>query len=389
MNWLKKKSVLIGFSNGVNSSPINEWNLSKVKIAGFDFDDTLIHHYKRLKEMDNPWILLTDEVSNKFKLLIKERWLIVIFTNQSNLANKESEWKSIVDDFYIYMCESTETRFQLIIMAACENDIYRKPNLGMDNMLMKLINANVVEMFFVGDAAGRLKRDFFRKKFYPSGKVGDFSDSDYKFALNLGCSFYTPEAYFIGESETPQFKTFNPRLFLRDHPPENYSLKHKKLHLVIIVGYPSVGKTHLAKKYYPDYLIVSKDDFKSPTKYDKEVMMNLKAKKNIVIANTSPDSGSRIKWTMIAKSCGYKNITCVVIGTSIQLAYHLNNVRMLITKTAKLDVFPYYKFRKSYIPPSSVEGFTEIIKLRWRIDPDLLKDPKWKKAFLMYSEGVK
>ena len=42
--------------------------------------------------------------------------------------------------------------------------------------------------FYCGDAAGR-----------KDGKHKDFSDSDYKFALNVGISFKTPENLFLGE----------------------------------------------------------------------------------------------------------------------------------------------------------------------------------------------
>lgn len=48
------------------------------------------------------------------------------------------------------------------------------------------------ESFYCGDAAGRPAKGK-RKK--------DFSDTDRKFAINIGIKFYTPEMYFLGENE--------------------------------------------------------------------------------------------------------------------------------------------------------------------------------------------
>ncbi len=53
--------------------------------------------------------------------------------------------------------------------------------------------------FFCGDAAGR-----------KDAKHKDFSDSDLKFALNVGIEFKTPEGLFLGEVENIEVKGFNP-----------------------------------------------------------------------------------------------------------------------------------------------------------------------------------
>ena len=50
---------------------------------------------------------------------------------------------------------------------------------------------NLEKSFYCGDAAGRVK-----------GKKKDFSDTDYKFALNAKLPFKTPEMLFHGANET-------------------------------------------------------------------------------------------------------------------------------------------------------------------------------------------
>lgn len=85
----------------------------------------------------------------------------------------------------------------LIVFAALSNDGFRKPGrLIWDHGIVPAyikaggkkqdidIKGNVEEQasFFVGDAAGR---------------VGDHSDTDRKWAMNIDIPFFTPEEYFL------------------------------------------------------------------------------------------------------------------------------------------------------------------------------------------------
>jgi histidinol phosphatase-like enzyme len=91
------------------------------------------------------------------------------------------------------------------VLAATAKDQYRKPGIGLYELLHDLYEAKGLEIgtcdpsprqariilrftsediensFYVGDAAGR---------------AGDHNDTDRKFAVNAGLTFYTPEQYF-------------------------------------------------------------------------------------------------------------------------------------------------------------------------------------------------
>lgn len=78
----------------------------------------------------------------------------------------------------------------LRILAATEqNNVYRKPNIGMFQAITEIYRTRGLEIdmeksIFVGDAAGRSAKGS-RKK--------DHGNTDYKFAINVGLRFVTPE----------------------------------------------------------------------------------------------------------------------------------------------------------------------------------------------------
>jgi histidinol phosphatase-like enzyme len=76
-----------------------------------------------------------------------------------------------------------------VLAAMSMTDVYRKPNIGMYQVVEKLYRDKGYEIdlacsVFVGDAAGRLA---------VGGKRKDHSNTDYQFAVNVGLRFITPE----------------------------------------------------------------------------------------------------------------------------------------------------------------------------------------------------
>lgn len=157
------------------------------KIAGFDLDDTLITTKSKAKFPINEkdWQFKYDLIP-VFERLVKDEYLIVIFTNQGGMTVTSKSFKNLqikIKDI-IARVNGKLPEFDPFVFIApkCGSNHMRKPQVGMWDHLKKLVeDVDMKESFFVGDAAGR---------------KGDFSNSDLVFADNIGLKFYTPEEYF-------------------------------------------------------------------------------------------------------------------------------------------------------------------------------------------------
>ena len=89
----------------------------------------------------------------------------------------------------------------MIYLAATLSDQYRKPAVGSFEYMKKEIfpglDISMKESFYCGDAAGRPKTETRSK---------DFSDSDIKFAANVGLKFLTPEELFLDQKAVAKVK---------------------------------------------------------------------------------------------------------------------------------------------------------------------------------------
>ncbi|KAK6201027.1 polynucleotide kinase 3 phosphatase-domain-containing protein [Scheffersomyces amazonensis] len=184
-------------------------NDTKIKIAAFDLDGTLVQTKSGRsfaissddwKWWDSP--KAKSSVLEKLDQVIKDKYLIVIFTNQggvvTNVANKSynnfvKRVTSVIKSLNAYI---KNEEVPILVYAspkkpAKETDstkhtLMRKPNIGMWKELVEYVGNNQIDednSFFVGDAAGR---------------PNDFSDSDLMFAKNIGITnFKTPEEFFL------------------------------------------------------------------------------------------------------------------------------------------------------------------------------------------------
>lgn len=193
-----------------------------IKIAAFDLDDTLVRTKSPMKfardSNDWKWWSQPDAESKVPETLIrlnKEKYIIVIFTNQGAVVANNDEPKSKsyaklcgrVENIIASLNGESEEKFEVLVFASPkrpggkrkkpmgnvsseeDHDFSRKPNVGMWEHMVKYlkeqnerVEVSIQDSFYVGDAAGR---------------GSDHLDSDLKYAENLGLNFKLPEDIFI------------------------------------------------------------------------------------------------------------------------------------------------------------------------------------------------
>lgn len=154
-----------------------------VKVAGFDFDSTLIStNSGNLFSHDaNDWKWWHSSVPGKLRSLQEEGYRVCVFSNQSGISLK-SDSKTVNADkkrFADFKLKAASIFDQLdipiTIYAATSKDRFRKPRTGMWEAFiadsgLDVASIDLENSFFVGDAGGRAAAINGRKK--------DFSASD-------------------------------------------------------------------------------------------------------------------------------------------------------------------------------------------------------------------
>ncbi|XP_044021151.1 uncharacterized protein F21D5.5 isoform X2 [Aphidius gifuensis] len=356
---------------------------SRSKIAAYDMDNTLIttQSGKVFPTDHNDWKLLMAEVPGKLKKLHALEYKIVIFTNQGGLGMGKSTPKEFKEKIE-RVVKKLSVPIQVYI--ATTRDYYRKPLTGMWDRLVSHNNDGVLidkdKSFFVGDAAGRPK-DWAPKK------KKDHSLADRLLAMNIGIKFLTPEEHFLGQKqnkfEMPAFdpKTLNDNSNISD--PPNAKLVSQKQEVIIMVGGPGTGKSHVATRYLNDYQHINRDKLGSWQKCVAAMEKALSLGKSVVVDNTNPDVLSRQRYIEVAKEKKIP-VRCFLMTTSAEHAKHNNRFRELTdsTHTVVKDVI-IHSYVKNFVPPTIDEGFEEIIKINFFPNFDTDKDRQLYQMYLL------
>lgn len=339
--------------------------INKNNLLCFDLDETLIttKSGNKFAKSVNDW-KFKKNVLTKLQNESKDN-NIIIFSNQ--LKFKEDikiKIKNIIK----------ELNLNVYVFISIQNNTYRKPFIGMFQLMLKLLYNNDINLInnisYIGDAAGRLN---------------DFSCSDRKFAYNIGyfydktINFYTPEEYFENLSK----EDFNwDDINFKEYKNNTYTdIKlYNQQEIILFVGYPGSGKTTLYNKLFKNkgYVHINQDTLKTVSKCISLTKKEIKNGKSIIIDNTNSSQDIRHKYIQLALENNI-NIRCIYFDITEKLAKHLNKYRMITDENKYVPDITYNVYNKKFIKPDKSEGFNEIIFYKFHIDENIIN----KKYFYM------
>lgn len=321
----------------------------------FDLDHTLIATRSGRVHPDtrSDWKWWHDDVPDRLRALADEpRTLLVVVTNQSGAAAEPR--RALLLGRIENVCR--ELGVPLCVLVATADSAHRKPQTGAWRFFTRVVVEHALPYLFVGDAAGR-----------PAGwaprKKKDFSDSDRKCAVNLGCPFKTPEEFFLGTppATLPPLPDWGAWL---DAQPEQdvgaWGSRDGQQEVVVLVGQPASGKSSLAARVFAPagYTVVSRDELGTAPRVLKAVRSALSSGDAVVVDNTNPTVAARKPFVDAARAAGVP-VRALVVATDPAVAAHLNGFRAATTGKHVPQV-AINTYASKYTPPSMGEGFDAV-----------------------------
>lgn len=333
MQWTTQQTLL--FSNN------NEQKTGKY--ACFDFDGTLVCPKSNSKYIANTkdWKFKFDTVCHTLRTLNENKFQIVIFTNQAGIKLFGIDnWKTMIEHVI------SKINLNVSVYVATTYDLYRKPYPTMWTEFSRGENINN-KSFYCGDACGR---------------TTDFSDTDYKFALNCNLKFYTPEELFLKLKyiEQPKLTYFiDFSKYMAEQPVIN---KQEDRTLIIMVGNYSSGKTHYVNKFLIPIGFVCAND-------PRDIQQLMNQQKLIVVDDINLTKHNRQKYILLAQKNNY-SCKCVIMTCPVGMAIHNARFKHFVSngKCKLISDEIIGNFKDKFECPVLDEGFTEIIRQKFQID---------------------
>lgn len=278
-------------------------------LALFDVDWTITFAQKKLFPHWAPDdIELLPGRQKILEQIIKMGYTLIFVTNQlvkGTTSKSDVNRMERVERITNFM---SKLSLPCMVFIATGDDNYRKPNIGIWEKIKEIV-PKIDYSFFVGDFLGRPQ---------------DFSDTDKKFAENIGIPWYSPEEIFS---------------------PTKVVLPTGK-NLIITVGAPATGKSSYSSKYLGNYTIISSDNYKSNKKKILGVLEGelRKGVNGVVVDATNPRQEDREVYYELAHKYGYN----IVVLYFVRDGAGWNKLRVY----DRVPNVAYHKFFSNLVPPT-------------------------------------
>ncbi|XP_034485355.1 uncharacterized protein F21D5.5 [Drosophila innubila] len=357
------------------------------KIAGYDMDGTIIKTKSGnvFPKNTEDWQIIFPEVPEKLQRLHKDGFKICFFTNQAGIARGKVD----LNDFKLKVKNIVKKlNVPVQVFIAIGSGYYRKPLPGMWEHLKNEMNDNVTikveRCFFVGDAAGRPETGKGVTK-----QRKDHSSADRLFAANIGVSFYTPEAHFLGkrveEWNKPEFEPSSVHDQIDQFEPNDAQFDTNKCEMIIVVGLPGSGKSHFCAEALAGkgYKIANADTLGSTQACLSACQRALKEGQSCVVDNTNVDVASRKKFLALAAELKIPCRCFVMNVTPTQAKHNIAFRDLLDTGHSSISDMVFNMMKKKYQAPTLDEGFASIHKVNFKPHFSNDKDEKLYRMYLL------
>ena len=358
------------------------------KIMALDLDGTLIitKSGNTFPKNENDWMLLNKNIPEILQKYLKNGYKIIIFSNQAGISRGHTdmtEWKNKLSAL------QRELNLPIQVFAATKIDYYRKPSVGMWELMLRFneFDVDLKESLFVGDAAGRPESNQRFKK--------DFSDFDYKFAKNIGIEFKTPEIFFDDSLEILPEINFNPRsldkdlsLFKNITTNCEDKLKSSSTEIIVLIGSPGTGKSTFYNNYLKPngYIEFDKHSIISKKNYSMLFEEEVKKGNSLVVYCSNPSVDAKLNYINLAKRLGVE-IRTFVFNFKKELVFHLNDMRLFNIHrnhySEYVDDKKIDNWFEKFVQPTIFDGFKEILDVNFIPGP--FENSEDEKAFYSYT----
>lgn len=336
----------------------NVYSKKNISMAGFDIDGTIICTKSGKVHPENyeDWIIKYSECKKIIEELACTGYSIVFITNQSKLETTIGidKYKTKIEN----ICKCFDCNISVFV--AMSNDKYRKPRPMIVN---ECLDINKSKSFYCGDAAGRDRN---------INSAKDFSDSDYKFALNVKISFYTPDELLSQSKRETRKKNISYPANIANIEHKNYpQFSPSEREVIINSGYPGSGKSYYTNKYIVPhgYKYINQDKLHTFDKCLKELKKALISGQNVVMDNTNPDKEKRERIIKLSHEYKFK-VRSIHFKTNESLSIHNSHYRNIKSNNTikPIPKIAYNIYKKKFKKPTLSEGFYKIEELDYVLE---------------------